>query len=48
MLVWYDINFFKKQPDANGQYDMLENPDTANGNLKFWFVYKGKTWDIIL
>jgi hypothetical protein len=46
-LVWYDINFAKKQPDENGYYDMLENPDTTNGNLKFWFVYQGAAWDII-
>jgi hypothetical protein len=47
-LVWHDVNFLKKQPDANGYYDMLENPDTANGNLKFWFVFKGKPWNIIV
>jgi len=46
-LVWYDINFDAKQPDANGYYDQLENPDTTNGNLKFWFVYKGKPWKVI-
>lgn len=45
-LVWHDINFKRKQPDANGYYDMLENPDTTNGNLKFWFVYKGDPWNI--
>jgi hypothetical protein len=45
-LVWYDINFKKKLPDVNGYYDQLENPDTTNGNLKFWFVYKGEAWDI--
>jgi len=46
-LVWYDINFKKKAPDINGYYDMLENPDTTNGNLKFWFVYKGDPWNPI-
>jgi hypothetical protein len=45
-LVWYDINFKKKLPDLNGYYDQLENPDTTNGNLKFWFVYKGEAWKI--
>jgi hypothetical protein len=45
-LVWYDIDFKKKLPDVNGYYDQLENPDTTNGNLKFWFVYKGETWNI--
>jgi hypothetical protein len=43
-LVWHDVNFKKKVTDVNGYYDMLENPDTTNGNLKFWFVYKGKPW----
>jgi hypothetical protein len=45
-LVWYEINFKKKLPDVNGYYDQLENPDTTNGNLKFWFVYKGDAWEI--
>ncbi len=43
-LVWHEINFKKKVPDHNGYYDQLENPDTTNGNLKFWFVYKGELW----
>jgi hypothetical protein len=47
-LVWHDINFKKKVPDGNGYYDMLENPDTTNGNLKFWFVYKGKPWTPVI
>jgi hypothetical protein len=46
-LVWYDINFRKKYPDPTGNYDALENLDTTNGNLKFWFVYKGDAWKII-
>lgn len=46
-LVWHDIQFSKKLPDGNGYYDQLENPDTTNGNLKFWFVYKGSKWEII-
>lgn len=45
-LAWYDIDFQKKTPDANGQYNQLENPDTTNGNLKFWFTYKGMPWNI--
>lgn len=45
-LVWSDINFKKKTKDGNGNYDAFENPDTANGNLKFWFCYKGDAWDI--
>jgi hypothetical protein len=43
-LVWHSINFKRKEPDVNGYYDQLENPDTTNGNLKFWFVYKGNAW----
>ena len=46
-LVWHSINFKRKVPDQNGYYDQLENPDTTNGNLKFWFVYKGQSWDIV-
>lgn len=46
-LVWHSIDFKKKIPDENGLYDTLENPDTTNGNLKFWFVYKGNPWKII-
>lgn len=45
-LVWYDIQFPKKLPDHNGNYNTLENPDSTNGNLKFWFVYKGDPWTI--
>ena len=47
-LVWHSINFSKKLPDHNGYYDQLENPDTTNGNLKFWFVYKGKEWNPVI
>ena len=46
-LVWYSIQFPKKTPDGNGFYDMSENPDTTNGNLKFWFVYDGHPWDVV-
>jgi hypothetical protein len=46
-LVWHDINFRKKIADQNGEYDQNENPDTTNGNLKFWFVYQGEPWAII-
>jgi hypothetical protein len=45
-LVWHSIDFKKKLPDQNGCYDVFENPDTTNGNLKFWFVYKGKPWKV--
>ena len=47
-LIWHSIDFSKKIPDQNGYYDQLENPDTTNGNLKFWFVYKGDPWTPIL
>jgi hypothetical protein len=43
-LVWHSVDFSKKLPDQNGYYDQLENPDSTNGNLKFWFVYKGDPW----
>jgi hypothetical protein len=43
-LVWHEINFHKKTPDTFGNYDMLENPDTTNGNLKFWFEYQTQNW----
>lgn len=43
-LVWSDIDFKKKTKDGAGNYDEFENPDTTNGNLKFWFVYKGESW----
>lgn len=46
-LVWYDIQFPKQVIDANGVYPCSENPDTTNGNLKFWFVYQGQPWTII-
>jgi len=46
-LVWHDIRFDRKLPDENGYYDMLENPDTTNGNLKYAFVYQGEPWEIV-
>lgn len=46
-LVWYNIDFKKKQPDGAGNYDIMENPDTTNGNLKFAFVYNGEPWKIV-
>lgn len=46
-LVWHDIDFNPRKPDANGWYDLMENPDTSNGNLKFWFVYKGPQWEVL-
>jgi len=46
-LVWSDLQFAVKEKDGAGVYDGLENPDTTNGNLKFWFVYKGTPWTVI-
>ena len=43
-LVWFDVGFVKKEMQ-HGRYDTLEMPDTTNGNLKFWFVYKGEPLD---
>lgn len=43
-LVWKNIELPKKLPDQNGDYNQLENPDSTNGNLKFWFVYQGEPW----
>lgn len=47
-LVWHSIDFSKKIPDHNGYYNQMENPDTTNGNLKFWFVYKGDPWNPVI
>lgn len=46
-LVWSDINIPRKVPDYNGCYNQLENPDSTNGNLKFWFVYNGEPWTVL-
>jgi len=43
-LVWSDLQFRPKIKDGQGNYDAFENPDTVNGNLKFWFVYQGQPW----
>lgn len=45
-LCWHSIEFPRKQADANGDYNTLENPDTTNGNLKFIFVYKDKPFTV--
>lgn len=36
-LVGHDINFKKKIRSDIGQFDLNENPDTTNGNIKFVF-----------
>jgi len=38
-LLWHDIKFAKKEKQPDGSYDIMENPDTLNGNLKFIFQY---------
>lgn len=43
-LSWHQIDFPPKEPDPTGEYNQLENPDTTNGNLKFWFTFKGIPW----
>jgi hypothetical protein len=43
-LTWSHVWFKKKNKDSNGHYDFLENPDTTNGNIKFWFCFKGQPW----
>jgi hypothetical protein len=45
-LVWSDVKFAKKIKDGSGNYDSQENPDTINGNIKFWFCYKGPRWEV--
>ena len=47
-LVWHSTDFRKKIANERGEYDALENPDTTNGNLKFWFVYQGQPWEPVL
>jgi len=42
-LLWHDIKFAKKQKDGAGNYDIWENPDTTNGNIKYVFEYKSNT-----
>lgn len=41
-LVWHDIQLPKRD-----WLDLRENPDTTNGNIKFWFVYQGTGWSVI-
>ena len=38
-MIWKDIQFAHK-PKINNQYDIMENPDTTNGNIKFVFQYQ--------
>ena len=43
LKVRNDIKFAEKIKDGAGNYDIMENPDTTNGNIKFVFEYKSKT-----
>jgi hypothetical protein len=45
-LAWSEVIFKEKIKDGAGNYDALENPDTVNGNIKFWFCYQGQPWQI--
>lgn len=45
-LSWHSIEFPKKVKDTAGNFNQFENPDTVNGNLKFWFSYREKPWQI--
>jgi len=39
-LIWHDIKFAEKQKISDDiEFDIMENPDTSNGNLKFVFQY---------
>jgi hypothetical protein len=44
-LLWHDIKFAVKEPLPPDftDYDIMENPDTTNGNIKFVFQYKDNT-----
>ena len=45
-MIWHDIKFATKQKDGAGNYDIMENPDTTNGNIKFVFEYQTKNTQI--
>lgn len=45
-LIWHDIKFADKHKDGAGNYDIMENPDTTNGNIKFVFQYQDKSHNI--
>lgn len=41
-MLWHDIKFAEKNK-INEQYDIMENPDTTNGNIKFVFQLQSNT-----
>ena len=45
-LIWHDIQFATKEKDGNGDYDILENPDSTNGNIKFIFEFKSNSHQV--
>jgi len=40
-LINHTISFPKKLLKSDGSYDLNENPDTINGNIKFLFEFQG-------
>ena len=36
-LQWHDIQFANKIQRDDGSYDIMENPDSTNGNIKLMF-----------
>lgn len=46
-LVWSEIQFPKKIKDGNQNWDMTENPDPVNGNIKFMFTFGGESWKVV-
>ena len=47
-IVWHEILLPRRKPSGDGSYDLSENPDTTNGNIKFWFSYKEDPWKIVI
>jgi hypothetical protein len=49
-LLWHDIQFAHKEllPPNFNEYDIFENPDTTNGNIKFVFQYQDNSHNLDL
>jgi len=45
-LLWHNIKFAEKHKQPDESYDILENPDTLNGNIKLIFQYNNNTHTI--
>lgn len=41
-IIWENLGFPLREPDEHGKYDMRENPDQLNGNLKWIFQYQAQ------